>query len=300
MKCKMCKENEAVIHLRSMKLSICEECYKTFFERQIKRGIEEYKMFKKSDKIGVCVSGGKDGNVLLSVLKKMGYNVIGIHINLGIKEYSKFCEKNVKNLCKDINVTLKIIDLKKIIGLSLDEVLKKIGKVRKPCSTCSLIKRYLFNKTAVDMNLDVLATGHNMDDEIAFVFSNILRWDLASLSRNRVVLERKKGFVKKVKPLFRLSDNHVKIYADFSGISYIEKKCPYEKRANSLFYKKVWEIMEKEKPGIKSSFYFTFLKKIDQFDTFSEDVKLKSCKICGFPTTRDICSFCKLMEKLKS
>ena len=300
MKCRMCKEREAVIHLKRHKLSVCEKCYVAFFERQVERGIEQYKMFKSDEKIGVCISGGKDGNVLLYILKKMSYDVVGIHINLGIGEYSKKCEEIVNELGKKYKIAIECFDLKNNLGYSLDEIVKKI-KIRKnkPCSICSLIKRYLFNKIAFERNLDVLATGHNMDDEIAFIFSNILKWDLAALSRNKVVLEGKEKLVKKVKPLFRLTDEEVRMYAKICGIPFLKEKCPYEKGATSIFYKKIWEKMEKEKPGIKASFYFTFLKKIDKFDAFSEDVELKACKICGYPTTREVCSFCKLMERLK-
>jgi len=299
MKCRMCKEKEAVIHLKRHKLSVCEKCYMIFFERQVEKGIEQYKMFKSEDKIGICVSGGKDGNVLLYILKKMGYNVVGIHINLGIGEYSKKCKDVVKDFRKKYKVEIKTFDLKNKLGYSLDEIVEKVKiRKRKPCSICSLIKRYLFNKIAFEQNLDVLATGHNMDDEIAFIFSNILKWDLAALSRNKVVLEGKEKLVKKVKPLFRVTDKEVETYAKICGIPFLKEKCPYEKGATSIFYKKVWEIMEKKKPGIKASFYFTFLKNVDKFEVFSENIELRACKICGFPTTSEVCSFCKLIEKI--
>ena len=46
-----------------------------------------------------------------------------------------------------------------------------------PCSACGLSKRHLFDQAARDGGYDVVATGHNLDDEAAVLFGNVLRWD---------------------------------------------------------------------------------------------------------------------------
>ncbi len=49
---------------------------------------------------------------------------------------------------------------------------------RVPCSACGLSKRHLFDQAALDGGYDVVATGHNLDDEAAVLFGNVLRWDV--------------------------------------------------------------------------------------------------------------------------
>ena len=41
---------------------------------------------------------------------------------------------------------------------------------------CGLSKRYVFNRVALDHGFDVVATGHNLDDEAATLLGNTLRW----------------------------------------------------------------------------------------------------------------------------
>ena len=48
---------------------------------------------------------------------------------------------------------------------------------RVPCSACGLSKRHLFDDAARRGGYDVVATGHNLDDEAAVLFGNVLRWD---------------------------------------------------------------------------------------------------------------------------
>jgi tRNA(Ile)-lysidine synthase TilS/MesJ len=38
---------------------------------------------------------------------------------------------------------------------------------RSICSVCGLSKRYIFDRVALDHGFDVVATGHNLDDEAA-------------------------------------------------------------------------------------------------------------------------------------
>ena len=51
----------------------------------------------------------------------------------------------------------------------------------KPCSVCGLAKRHIMNRIARDLGYDVLATGHNLDDEAAVLFGNTLQPLLLSL-----------------------------------------------------------------------------------------------------------------------
>ena len=46
-----------------------------------------------------------------------------------------------------------------------------------PCSACGLSKRYILNRYADENGYDVLVMGHNLDDEAATLFSNVLRWN---------------------------------------------------------------------------------------------------------------------------
>ena len=86
---------------------------------------------------------------------------------------------------------------------------------RSTCAVCGLSKRYVFNTAALDGGYDVIATGHNLDDEAATLLGNTLRWNTEYIARQSPVLPAEDGMVKKVKPLHRLGarDGRVRVPA---------------------------------------------------------------------------------------
>ena len=123
------------------------------------------------------------------------------------------------------------------------------------------MKRYHFNRIAVEGGYDALATGHNLDDEVARLFANTLRWDTAYLSDQGPVLPASDGFVRKVKPLFRLSEFETANYAFLKGIEIHSDPCPYASGASFTGHKELWGELEHRSPGQKFQFYQSFLKK---------------------------------------
>lgn len=59
-----------------------------FFKTAVIRAMKKIKI-QKDTPIMVAVSGGKDSLVLWDVLNELGYKTMGIHIDLGIDEFSK-------------------------------------------------------------------------------------------------------------------------------------------------------------------------------------------------------------------
>ena len=115
---------------------------------------------------------------------------------------------------------------------------------RAPCSACGLSKRHLFNAAAIDGGYDAVATGHNLDDEAAVLFGNVLRWDLAYLGRQRPVLPAGDGFARKVKPLVRLGERETAAYCVIRGIDYVVEECPMAVGNKHIGYKEALNSIE--------------------------------------------------------
>ena len=296
MKCTRCKAT-AVVALPSHHAGFCEVCFLDFFTGQVEKGIRRQKLFTHEDRILVALSGGKDSLALMYELDRLGYAVTGLHIDLGIPGSSPAARAAVEAFCQKHSLALIVKEME-AEGLAIPKVKARLN--RPICSACGKIKRYYFNKTALDLGFTALATGHNLDDEVARLFSNTLRWDTAYLSDQGPVLEAEEGhggFARKVKPLWRLSEFETANYAFLRGIDYHFAPCPYSKGASFTFHKKLWADLEEYMPGRKLDFYQGFLERGRPVFTqvaASECPPLNPCASCGLPTSQETCGVCRI------
>ena len=272
-----------------------------FFTKQVEKGIRRQNLFSFEDNILVAVSGGKDSLALIYELDRLGYTVTGLHIDLGIPNSSSAARAVTERFCAEHGLSLIVKSMEEE-GLAIPLVKARLK--RPVCSVCGKIKRHFFNKIALEQNFTVLATGHNLDDEIARLFSNTLRWDASYLADQGPLLEAREGdagFARKVKPLWRLSEFETANYAFLRGIEYHHARCPYSKGASFTFHKQIWMDIEDHMPGRKMDFYQGFLER--GRPAFAEAAReqeenLRPCDRCGFPTSTDVCGVCRIREAL--
>ena len=301
MKCSTCGQ-EAVINMRHHRLRLCERHYLEWFPRQTQRAIEKYRMFGPDDRVLVAVSGGKDSLALWDVLLQLGCQAEGLYIDLGIEEggYSaKSLEKARAFAAEREGARLQVVDIQAEYGQSVPEVAAEKRRGRKVCSLCGLIKRHVMNRVACEGEYAAIATGHNLDDEVAVLLGNTLHWQTGYLARQGPALPASQpGLARKVKPFCRLYERETAAYAIVRGIDYIYDECPYAVRASTLFYKTLLNQLERRSPGAKMSFYLDFLRARDKGRLIlgeEEGVELNECERCGQPTTApDLCAFCRL------
>ncbi|NOT03523.1 MAG: adenine nucleotide alpha hydrolase family protein [Anaerolineales bacterium] len=307
MKCRKC-ENKASIHMRQHKLALCKEHYLEWVPEQTERFIKKYEMFAPEEKILVAVSGGKDSLSLWHILLKLGYQADGLYLGLGIDggiNYSHESQRLTEEFAAKNNLKLHIVDIEKEYGQPIPVIAQRSHRGDgKPCAVCGLAKRHEMNRIARDLGYDVLATGHNLDDEAAVLFGNTLNWSSEYLLRQGPVLPGTAGLARKVKPLCRFYEREMTAYAILSGIEYIYEECPFAEGSQSIFYKESLNQLETARPGAKLIFYLNFLEAKKSGNLFLEKnvemADLHPCPKCGQPTsTPDFCSFCRMIEKTK-
>jgi len=305
MKCRRC-ENKASIHMRQHKLALCKEHYLEWIPEQTARFIKKYEMFTPNEKILVAVSGGKDSLSLWDILVRLGYQADGLYLGLGIDEginYSHESQRLTEKFANERNLKLHVVDIEKEYGQSIPMLAEISHRGHgRPCAVCGLAKRHEMNRIARDFGYDVLATGHNLDDEAAVLFGNTLNWVSEYLLRQGPVLPGTDGLARKVKPLCRLYEREMTAYAIMRGIDYIYEECPFADGSQSIFYKEALNQLETARPGAKLIFYLNFLEARKSGKLFIEknvgQSLLHPCPKCGQPTsTPDFCSFCRMIEK---
>ncbi len=299
MKCTVCKQ-PAVIDIRRHNANFCAPHFLRLCRDQVARAIKDFEMIAPGDRVLVAVSGGKDSLALWDILVELGYEADGLYLGLGIGGYSDSSGATARAFASERSLHLHEVDLPTEHGFDIPSGSRAARRV--PCSACGLSKRHLFDEAARTHGYDVVVTGHNLDDEAAVLFGNVLHWQADYLGRQLPVLEARGGFPRKAKPLVRLGEREMAAYCVLRGIDYIVEECPMAAGNKHLGYKEALNAIEATSPGSKHDFYFGFLARASHRFTpgaVAEQQGLGPCRHCGAPTPGEVCAFCRLAERAR-
>ena len=313
-KCNHCTKDSFVIYRKHSGEKICPECFEKSIEKIIYKTISKYKMLKPKDKVIVALSGGKDSMSLLYNLLKIQEKtfgsepIIALTIDEGIKEYRENSIQKAKLFCKNLNVELKIISFKEIIGKSLDEVLD--SKRNKPdyryaCHYCAAFRRRLLNDGARELGGDILAMGHNLTDVAETFLMNIL-YNRYQLIANQYFFKKENEavnqfFVKKITPLMRIPEEEIFLYVNIKKFDYYPSHCPYREE-DPILRKRVLNFIQECKkfsPEIEYNLFNGFLELSEILYNKKKELNYNSCQKCGYPCgNAKICSYCSFLEDI--
>ena len=263
-------------------------------ETQIKKTLKQINL-PKNEKILVALSGGKDSTTTAYFLKKFGYNIEGIHLDLKIGKYSAECLNAVKKLCKQLDIKLHVYDIQKEMGAGMcylrSAVQQKKGKL-KNCAICGVLKKWILNREARKLKADKIATGHNLDDEAQTVLMNVLKGS-PNLSFGSGVITKNisdKKFVPRIKPLFYVSEDKIRKFSKQKKLPVVYEKCPCALDSYRIQVRKFLNNLdEKEKKNILNNFDKIFVK--------GKNIKkseIEYCDFCKEPSRKNICKKCEL------
>ncbi|MCD6403218.1 MAG: adenine nucleotide alpha hydrolase family protein [Candidatus Aenigmarchaeota archaeon] len=290
MRCSICKKNDAVIFIR--RKGYCKECFIRIYERRVERLVKRFKLVEKGDRVMVAVSGGKDSlsaALILNKLKdKIGFEVELLFIDLGIPTFSNVSKKSVEKFAKMAGLELHTIILKDYVGKSLVEL--KRGS-RPMCAVCGIVKRYIMNKYPKEHGFNKVATGHNADDMVEFFFTNWLSGNFEWISKLKPIIpSTHPKLLAKVRPLFECTEEENRAYAKLNELPIVQAKCPFKP---SHKWKKIVNEIERKVPNFK----LNFVKSLERFPEIEYESVLRECKICGEPSSSEVCSFCKVVGR---
>jgi len=115
-------------------------------------------------KVVVAMSGGLDSSVAAALLKKAGFEVIGVFMKLADLPKFRESEKRAKKIAKILKIPFLVSDLRKefkkrIVDYFLEG--HKKGITPNPCVVCNKeIKFGLLLEKALALDADFIATGH--------------------------------------------------------------------------------------------------------------------------------------------
>jgi uncharacterized protein (TIGR00269 family) len=270
-------------------------------ENKVKKVITDYNLIDNGDKVAVALSGGKDSVLTLYILDKLlkendfDFELLAIAIDEGISGYREDGTESARNNAYQLGVEYHEVSLKKEIGFTLDEAAKFF---KTACVPCGVFRRYLLNRTANQLGVDKLATGHNLDDEVQSFLMSFARADVRRFAKFGPRQDRiHPKMVPRIKPLWLVPEKDVGMWAIMNEVEVHLAECPYAYQSLRSRLKNYLNHLEEDRPGTKMNILQFFQKNL-QID--KKQVKIHQCHICGEPSSASICKACEMQEFIKN
>jgi cytoplasmic tRNA 2-thiolation protein 1 len=286
---------------------LCKKCFVRSIEDKTSKTMSKYSMWKYGERVAVGVSGGKDSLSLLYILKKIidrhggsKNDLIAVTIDEGIKGYRDESLEIVKSFCTKLSVQNKILSYKDLFGVSMDEamVLRPSEKMSS-CSMCGTFRRRAIDLAAESVDADIVATAHNLDDQVQTYMINLLAGDVERIGWMYPKPIEYAAGMKKIKPFVELYEHEIVFYALQRQFPFQSEECPYMKESIRTDLREFFNKLEGEHPGIKNNAYVSMMKVSERLrSSFMGPRGDKKCKICGRDSTGEVCSVCKTTRSL--
>jgi len=298
--CDQCSRRAVIFQKYSGK-HLCAQHLEEDVHRKVREVLRTYRIFGKPCRIAVAVSGGKDSTSLLMILHKLfsyreDVELVAVSIDEGIAGYRPKTLQAATALAKKLGVEHVVETLDENFGVTTD-LMASGGHPQGPCSFCGVLRKGLLNRTARELSADAVATGHNLDDEAQTVMLNYLKGDVDRLYRLRPK-RALNGMVPRIKPLRRVPEKEMGVYAITHEIPFETSACPYISRAMRQEVKDLLNDIEAKHPGTKYSIMRGFEKILDLQPPGSYEVV--PCSRCGEPSSDGICASCRLLDLIRA
>lgn len=284
-----------------------DEAFITQFHHRVEQTIREHRLFTQQSRVLVAASGGKDSTALLHALKQLGYTIEAVTVDARIGCYTEENLKNLRRFCQELGIVLHEIDFKKEFGMALCHLRDRLhaaGYDYKSCHVCGVLRRYLINKKAKELQPDAIATGHNLDDEAQVVMMNLLRGTVefaARLGPKSGLSEESSRFVQRVKPFYFTREADVVRYAKMMQLPVKYGMCPcssdsYRREIRNLF--SIFPHTERAKENIMSAFMQVLPRLKEHYRV--QEKELRECLVCSEPASNEVCNACSLLQKINA
>ena len=305
--CTKCRKAESLYYRAHSGEYLCKKCFLCSIESKAAKTISKYSMIEYGDKVAVAVSGGKDSLSLLYVLKLLfdqhpnnGNEIVAITIDEGIKGYRDESLQIVKDFCEHLRIESKVLSYQSLFGIDMDQaMIQRSSQKISSCSMCGTFRRRAIDIAAETVGANIVATAHNMDDQLQTFMINLLAGDVERIGwiYPEPVQYTQNG-MKKVKPFVEISEYDIAFYALQRDIPFQSEECPYMNESIRTDLREFFNRLERDHPGIKYNAFRSMTKVSKVLRGGMSSSETKNCSRCGRVSTGDICSVCKTISIL--
>lgn len=173
------------------------------------KGIADFNMIQKGDRVMVCLSGGKDSFTLLTLLnllRRRSNNKFEVFAFTLDQAQPGWDDTNLRNWLTERNIPFEILTRD-----TYSIVKEKIPEGKTYCSLCSRLRRGIIYRYAKEHGFNKIALGHHRDDLISTLMMSILyNGDVRSMPP-KLLSDNKEHIV--IRPMCYVQERDIITYA---------------------------------------------------------------------------------------
>lgn len=228
----------------------------------MRKAIEEYHMIEENDKIGICLSGGKDSITMLHAFKALQrfypkkFEIIAISIDPG---FDFFDREFLQKLCDDLEIPFFIEKS------NAKEIVFDIRKEKNPCSLCANLRRGVINSIAIKEGCNKIALGHNQDDVLETFLLNLLY--TGSIGTFSPVSYMDRSGITLIRPLIYTPEKEAKRFIRKNNLAVMPKVCPMDGTSKRESMKEMIFTLQKDIPAIRANLFGAIQRNLKDWKT---------------------------------
>ena len=213
--------------------------------------IERYELIQNGDKIAVCVSGGKDSNLLAKLMQWYKKNKGGIELEF-ITIDPGYSEENLsvlKENCELLGIETNIYSAN---ILAAADATKK-----SPCGVCARMRRGWLYSRAKALGCNKIALGHHFDDVIETTLMGMLYGAQIQGMLPRLKSRNFKG-IELIRPMYMIEEKHIRSWVEKNELNFITCGCKYasgESASKRAEIKELISEIENKNPMVKKNIF---------------------------------------------
>lgn len=193
--------------------------FKSDIWRKFIRAINNYNMLKEGDKVGVCISGGKDSMLLALCFKhlhkysKFAFDVEYIVMDPGYKKENR--ELIISNAEK-LGIDVKIFDS------PIFDVVNSVGG--SPCYLCARMRRGYLYEYAKNLGCNKIALGHHFDDAVETILLSMFYGSEYKTMMPKLKSTSHKG-MELIRPLYLVEEKDIINWRNYNNLNFLQCAC---------------------------------------------------------------------------
>ncbi len=183
-------------------------------------GLKDYRMIAANDKIGVCISGGKDSMLLAKCLQELHRHGSEVPFELEFivmdPGYRPENRQRIEENAALLQIPIRIFD---------SPIFSVVEKQEKPsCYLCARMRRGYLYKFARDLGCNKIALGHHFDDVIETTLMSMLYGGEMRTMMPKLHSTNFPG-MELIRPLYLVREHDIQAWCRYNDLHFLRCAC---------------------------------------------------------------------------